>query len=71
MSTGLPSEVRLANDIARAFSHLPPEASAHEIATHIRQFWDPRMRQKLNERVNSGDPNLDPLVLRALDSSAA
>lgn len=66
MNTSVP-EVRLANDIAVQFHHLPADAAAKEVAGHIRSFWDPRMRTKLFERIDAGEAGLDPLVTAAAD----
>ena len=54
MSNGQPSEVRLANDIARAFSHLTPEASAHEIATHIQAMYVIAAGRRLDVAITGG-----------------
>lgn len=53
--------VRMANQIARNLAHEPDPAAA--TATHIRQFWEPRMRAAL---VADGAEGLDPAVIRAL-----
>lgn len=59
-------QVRLANEIAVQFHHVPPDVAAEAIAGHIRQFWEPRMRVKLLALVESGDTaELDPLVVAA------
>lgn len=58
--------VRLANDIAAQFAHLPPERAAAAVANHLRMFWDPRMRAKLLAEVDAGDAaGLHPLALAA------
>ena len=62
----LPSEIRMTDDIARHLRHLPPEAAAEQIATHLRKFWAPRMRKALVERVRDGDDRVDPLVVSAV-----
>jgi formate dehydrogenase subunit delta len=36
-----------------------------EIATHIRKFWEPRMRHELLARVRWGDTTLHPLLVAA------
>lgn len=51
--------VRLANDIADQFTHLPHDKAVGEIAQHIKSFWDPRMRRQLIEAVD--DPELSAL----------
>lgn len=60
-------QVRLANEIAVQFHHLPPAEAAEAIAHHIRQFWEPRMRVNLLAHVESGDTaDLDPLAVAAV-----
>ena len=58
-------EIRLANDIARQFRHLTPEAGAAAVADHIARFWDPRMRARLLASVAVGDAGLDDVVVAA------
>jgi formate dehydrogenase subunit delta len=66
MTATVPSERRMANDIARNLSHLPGGRAAEEIAGHIGRFWDPRMRSRLYEYVDAGADDLDPLVVAAV-----
>ena len=47
--TAQPAELRLGGDVARALAHLGPQAP-EEIATHLRKFWDPRMRSAILRR---------------------
>ncbi|MCE0488085.1 formate dehydrogenase subunit delta [Ornithinimicrobium sediminis] len=61
-----PPEIRLGGDVARAFAHYPPERAAHEIATHLRKFWEPRMRAAVVARVAQGDSRVDPLLAEAV-----
>ena len=67
MSGDVPPVVRLGQDLVRNFEVLPPEEAATEIATHIRKFWDPRMRQDLLARIRWGDTSLHPLLVRAAE----
>ena len=62
----VPPVVRLGHDLVRNFEALPPERAASEVATHIRKFWEPRMRQELIARVRWGDTTLHPLLVRAV-----
>lgn len=60
--------VRMANQIGDFFEAEPDRAAAVDgIASHIRRFWDPRMRREIlnwvDEREGEG---LSPLVLEAL-----
>jgi hypothetical protein len=47
--------MRLGHDLVRNFEALPPDEAAVEIATHIRKFREPRMRQELLARIRWGD----------------
>ena len=37
-----------------------------QIASHIQQFWDPRMRKEITLHVAQGGSGLDPLALEAI-----
>jgi formate dehydrogenase subunit delta len=67
LHAGVPPVVRLGHDLVRNFEALPPEKAAVEIATHIRKFWEPRMRHELVARVRWGDTSLHPLLVRAAE----
>ena len=67
LHAGVPPVVRLGHDLVRNFEALPPEKAAVEIATHIRKFWEPRMRQELLARIRWGDTGLHPLLVRATE----
>ena len=60
--------VKLANDIGSFFeSEKDPTKGAEGVATHIRMFWDPRMRRELLVHLDESDgEGLKPLVLEAL-----
>ena len=61
-----PPVVRLANDIAAQFRHLPPDEAAAEVANHIRRFWDPRMRLALLDLADHEQADLDAGVIAAV-----
>lgn len=63
------SLVRMANQIGDFFDAMPDRAQALEgIATHIKKFWDPRMRRELLAHVDQdGATGLSPVVAQALD----
>jgi formate dehydrogenase subunit delta len=63
----LPPQVRLANEIAVQFAHLPRDKAVAEIAKHMRLFWDPRMRRQLLEHLDAGGADLDPLAAAAAE----
>ncbi|WP_199429803.1 formate dehydrogenase subunit delta [Qaidamihabitans albus] len=65
MSTTTSPQIRMANDIAVQFRHQPPERAAEAICTHIRMFWDPRMKAELLRLMDSEGEDLDPLALAA------
>lgn len=68
MSTrGLGEDIaRMANQIAAQFRHLPEPAAVDAVATHLRMFWDPRMRAELLVHLATpGAAGLDPLVRAA------
>ena len=57
----------MANQIGKFFSHQKPEQAVESIASHIRLFWDPRMRRDMLAHCNDSDVHLDPLVRQAVD----
>lgn len=57
--------ITMANQIAR-FMESKPHAEAREgLASHINDFWEPRMRRHLFEMLDAGGAGLRPLVLDA------
>ena len=58
--------VMMANQIATFFRSYPHEEAVEGVATHIRQFWDPRMRRTLLAHVEAGGEGLEALVLEAV-----
>ena len=64
MSGDVPPVVRLGRDLVRNFAALPPGKAAEEIATHMKKFWEPRMRRDLVARVRAGEVD-DPLLASA------
>lgn len=56
----------MANDIAANLVHLPGDRAAQAVAGHIGRFWDPRMRSRLFDVVDTGADGLDPLVVEAV-----
>jgi formate dehydrogenase subunit delta len=59
--------VYMANQIAAFFHSMPHEEAVAGVAKHINDFWDPRMRRKFFELVDSGGAGLDPLVIEAAE----
>lgn len=60
--------VHMANRIGEFFQAMPDRSEAMEgIATHLKRFWEPRMRQALAAHVDQhGGRGLMPLVREAL-----
>jgi formate dehydrogenase subunit delta len=58
--------VRMANRIGDFFEAMPDRPEALEgIATHLKKFWDPRMRQQFL-RVVDADANADTAALKPI-----
>lgn len=62
--------VHLANRIGDFFQAMPDRQEALEgVATHIRKFWDPRMRLELLQHLDQrGGEGLSDIVLSALQA---
>jgi formate dehydrogenase subunit delta len=60
--------VTMANQIGRFYEAYPDKAEAHKSAvTHVRRFWDPRMRKALLHHIDTeGGEGLSPFMLEAL-----
>jgi formate dehydrogenase subunit delta len=67
VSAGLPPHVRLANEIAIQFAHLPGADAESRIATHMHDFWEARMVRALLAHVDAGGDDLDPLAAGAAE----
>ena len=60
--------VRMLNQIEAFFRSTPDHAAAVAgIASHLRRFWDPRMRRAILAHLDSGGAGLDPSVRRAVE----
>jgi formate dehydrogenase subunit delta len=62
--------IKMANQIGDFFESMPDPVEAQEgITTHIRKFWEPRMRRELLAHIDSsGGAGLHPAVLQAITS---
>ncbi len=58
----------MANQIGTAFNHQSDDEAVASIATHIKSFWDPRMRTKIFAHEEAGGAGLNPRVLKAIRS---
>jgi formate dehydrogenase subunit delta len=57
--------VYMANQIAKFMESKPHDEGVALLASHVNDFWEPRMRRKLFEVVDAGGAGLRPLVLEA------
>ncbi|CAM9619276.1 unnamed protein product, partial [Phaeothamnion confervicola] len=57
--------VRMANQIGDFFQAYPNDVAVKETATHIRNFWDPRMRRQLFEHLTAGGQGLSAIAREA------
>jgi formate dehydrogenase subunit delta len=62
--------VKMANDIGTFYESLPDRNEAlSSIATHLKNFWEPRMRREIIDHAKRGaetDPRLKDLVREAV-----
>lgn len=65
MSASDASEIRLINKIVVHFGYLPAEQAVVEVADHVRRFWDPRMKRRLFELVDSQTTGFEPVAVAA------
>jgi formate dehydrogenase subunit delta len=60
--------VRMANDIGHFFAASDPsqEEAARNVLSHIKKFWDPRMRSQIVEHYRTGGEGLEGFVRTAV-----
>lgn len=65
--------VKMANQIGAFFESMPDREQAKaDIATHIKKFWDPRMRKTILQKMDGGEAvELSPVVREAIDAHRA
>lgn len=66
--------IRMANQIGDFFESMPDQAEARKgIATHLKKYWDPRMRKAFLAQVDGGAHNNDinAIVLAAASEHRA
>ncbi|HQR50261.1 MAG TPA: formate dehydrogenase subunit delta [Methylophilaceae bacterium] len=62
--------VKMANQIGQFFESEPDQQQAvQDIATHIKRFWDPRMRKTLIGHIENGGAGLLPIVMKSLQEN--
>jgi formate dehydrogenase subunit delta len=59
--------VSMANDIGAFFDADPDKAeAARNIASHVKRFWDPRMRRQMIAHYRDGGAGLNDVVRSAI-----
>lgn len=54
--------IRMSNQIAANFIDYPHDQAVMEIVTHLKSFWEPRMRARLKDYAAKGGDELSPLA---------
>jgi formate dehydrogenase subunit delta len=57
--------IHMANQIATFFKTQPGEDAEEKVASHLRDFWEPRMRDQLQAHIAQGGAGLDAVVIGA------
>lgn len=64
--------IRMANRIGDFFEAMPdPDEAREGVATHIRKFWEPRMRREFLAALDAGAPGLNAFVREAVQRHRA
>jgi formate dehydrogenase subunit delta len=59
--------IYMANQIGRAFGHEKHDAAVADTASHIRKFWEPRMRAAIFAALDAeAGATLDPIAREAI-----
>ncbi len=60
--------IKMANQIGQFFESMPNRAEAEkDIASHLKRFWDPRMRRVIVASLDTDDAgSMSPIVREAL-----
>ncbi|MEO0314375.1 MAG: hypothetical protein RI928_831 [Pseudomonadota bacterium] len=57
--------IKMANQIGQFFESMPNRAEAEkDIATHLKRFWDPRMRRVILASLDTDDANSMSAIVR-------
>lgn len=63
--------IHMANQIGKFFATQGKKSEVDGISTHIRKFWDPRMRKLIMAHLDHGGDGLDPPVKQAIETLRA
>jgi formate dehydrogenase subunit delta len=59
--------VKMANQIGQFFESEPDQNQAiNDVASHLKRFWDPKMRRAIVNHVQTGGEGLLPIVAKAV-----
>ncbi|WP_343655010.1 formate dehydrogenase subunit delta [Cupriavidus sp.] len=59
--------VKMANQIGSFFEAMPDrEEALADIASHIKKFWEPRMKRALLAHIEAGGEGVHPIVVEAV-----
>jgi formate dehydrogenase subunit delta len=61
----------MANQIGKFFVSQGEDEAIEGIATHLKKFWDPRMRAAILAHLAAGGAGLDPTVRAAVETLRA
>ena len=59
--------VYMANQIGTFFAHEAEPKAVADIATHLKKYWDPRMRRIIVTHLDAGGEGLEPRVRKAVE----
>jgi formate dehydrogenase subunit delta len=59
------AEIRMINQIVAHFGYLPTDQATTAVAEHVRKFWDPRMKRRLFELVDSDGGEFETVAMAA------
>lgn len=59
--------VAMVNQIAEFFESSPPEEAVRETTSHLRLFWDPRMRTQIRAYLVESGAGLTPTARAAVE----
>lgn len=62
--------VKMANQIGAFFESMPDREQAKaDVATHLKKFWEPRMRKTIVQKMDGGEAEgLSPMVREAIEA---
>ena len=64
--------VKMVNEISSFFeSESPGEQASRDVASHLRRFWEPRMRKQIIEHYHRGAAGLEEIARAAVGILAA